>query len=379
MPIQKKLFRILITPGAAWCMLLGAYEAMAGNLRDFYQIGQFISDSMTEKYLASNTETMQGTPSDPSAIERHISQETSVRLKKIPDEAEIIFDMGEYIYVMDRNGENVTQITFENPRDWRHVALFYDRRYVVGNTHEKSARADYLSKLWIFDLEKGTEARLVPEFEKAGVGGVSIGPKGFVYFAGRESDKLSVPMALYRVKYDGTGVQQLTEVNAADVAVSEDGQYVAFLHFVQGGLPGTDEPNHTEAWIVGSDGSNPHPVFTKGGAMGFGSLHDPELSPDNRRVTFSMVNRDFKNWPDNELMNTAHDIWVVNTDGSNLTRVTQPGPISIIPSWKDDWIVFVELNQKDNYRGASIIKSDGTGYGRIKEGASTPKWIPPRD
>jgi Tol biopolymer transport system component len=236
---------------------------------------------------------------------------------------------------------------------------------------------DFLAALWIFDLEEGTEAQLVPDFEKAGVGGVSIGPNGFVYFAGRESEKIPVPLVLYKIRCDGTGLKQLTEQNAADVAVSEDGSLVAFLHLVPEGLPGTDEPNHTEAWVVGVDGSNPHPVYTGGGAMGVGSIHDPELSPDNKRVAFSRVNPDFKNWPDNPNANTAHDLWVVNVDGTGLTRITKPGPISIVPSWNGDWLVFLELNEKEDYRGPALIKADGTGYKKIKQNAGMPKWMPP--
>lgn len=308
---------------------------------------------------------------------QHISERTSVKPGRIPDEAEIIYHMDGYIHVMDRDGENVAQITFEHPRHWEHVAASYDRRYVVGNCYEGHMEPDFMSRLWLLDLEQGTEVQLLPEFEKIGVGGVSFGPDGYIYCAGRESDKIPVPLVAYRVRYDGSGISQLTKINAVDLAVSDDGRFVAFMHLVMEGLPGTNDPNHTEAWIVGVDGSNPHPVYRGGGAMGTGSIHDPELSPDNNRVAFSRVNPDFHNWPEVPNLNTAHDIWVCNVDGSGLARVTRPGPISIVPSWKGDWLVYLEINEKDDYKGAAIIKADGTGYKKVKQGATMPKWMPP--
>ena len=313
-----------------------------------------------------------------------------VRVAKVPALAEIVYHSGGYIYVMDRNGQNVTQITFENPHHYEHVAVSFDHRFVVANEQKPNpeGKPGGLSLLWLFDLEKGTEARLVPEFDTAGNGGVAWDAKGFVYFAGKERDVVPDPKTqddfianaaandVYRIKFDGTGLQRLTNTKTrgeADISVSEDGTLVTFMDVV------TDPGNeYTEIWVINSDGRNPRLVYT-GGKPGIASVHDPEVSPDNTRVAFSKVDRDVPpNFPDHPVLNTAHDIWAINVDGTGFTRLTKPGPISIIPNWEDGLIVYTEISEKGNYIGASIVRADGQDQlpKRIKPGASSPKWIP---
>jgi Tol biopolymer transport system component len=107
-------------------------------------------------------------------------------------------------------------------------------------------------------------------------------------------------------------------------------------------------------------------------------VHDPELSPDDTHMVFSQVNPDFKNFPSDPNANTAHDIYIINVDGSGLTRVTQPGPISIVPDWKGNWLLYLELTDKSTppYLGISRIHPDGSGHQRIKPNANIAKFIP---
>ena len=178
------------------------------------------------------------------------------------------------------------------------------------------------------------------------------------------------------MRSDGSGLTQLTQINSADVSISQDGRLVTFMTVAPGGLPGSDADHHTEIWVADADGSNAHAVFRKGGAMGVASVHDPEFSPDNARIIFSMVNPAFKNWPDRPGLNTAHDLWIVDRDDGQLTRITPPGPLSIIPNWQDEWIVYCELNEKDNYMGMAVVRGDGTGRKRLRAGFGFAKWIP---
>jgi Tol biopolymer transport system component len=109
------------------------------------------------------------------------------------------------------------------------------------------------------------------------------------------------------------------------------------------------------------------------------SVHDPENSPDNRRVVFSKVNSHVPpNFPSNPDANTAHDIWTVQADGSDPIRLTKPGPISIIPDWKGDTVVYMQISERDSYSGACVVSATGVEQEplRIKPGAQSPKWIP---
>ncbi|MBI5722372.1 MAG: hypothetical protein HZA50_00275 [Planctomycetes bacterium] len=333
--------------------------------------------------------------SAPTGTGPAISSPTPVRLAKIPTSAEIVFHQDGCIYTMDRNGQNVTQITFEKVEyAWEHAAVSPDRRFVVGNEplpHSTGGRPGLWCRVWLFDLEKGTRAQLLPQWVMVGNGGVDWDRKGFIYFAAKERFVFANPKGLsdmlaeagahdvYKIKFDGTGLTRLTNTPdraEADVSVSEDGTLVAGVSQVVG--PDNSTRDLTEIWIMHSDGTNPRVVY-RGGKVGVSSVHDPELSPDNSKVAFSMVN---SNVPPNfrkiSVANTAHDICTINVDGTGFTRLTKPGPISIVPDWHDHLIVYFEGNEKEKYIGASVVTDNSTNQTqrRFKAGANSPKWIP---
>lgn len=294
-----------------------------------------------------------------------------VRLTQIPDFADLVFQEGGFVHVMDRSGERVAQITHENARHWEHVAVSHDHRYLAGDAH---GALEGTYELWVFDLERDTETRLLPDYRMAGVGGVAWGPDGYLYFA---ASKTGPPhQFVYKIGPDASGLTQLTDINSVDVSVSPDGQLVTFMHVAPGGLAESAADHHTEVWVVQADGSDARPIYRDGGAMGVASVHDPEISSGNDQIIFSKVNPAFKNWPDRPGLNTAHDLWVVNLDGSDLKRVTPPGAISIIPNWLGEWIVYCELNEQENYMGMALIRPDGTGKKRLRPGFGFAKWIP---
>ncbi len=330
-------------------------------------------------------------PPPPQAFGTRITAPVSVKLNRIPDQAEIIFLQDGYrIYVMDRGGAHVTQITFERPRQYEHVAVSPDRRFVVANeqlpnpTHQPGGK----SVIWLYDLERGTEAQLVPDFKTAGNGGVDWDASGFIYFAAQEKDVVANPQTpddhiknavandVYKIRHDGTGLLRLTQTadgGEADVGVSPDGSLVSYIKEVIDLSSG----NHTEVWVMNADGSNPRMVY-KGGLVKQASVHDPEISPDNKQVAFSKVNPDFKNFRNDPAANTAHDLYVTNLDGTGLRRLTRPGPISVLPNWKDSLILYTELNEAARYGGSSIVNDQGIDQlpERVRAGPWAPNWIP---
>jgi WD40-like Beta Propeller Repeat len=310
-----------------------------------------------------------------------------VRLSKIPDNAKIVFHDKEMIYVMDANGGNITPITFDRGRHYEHVAVSPDRKYIVANYFLDPSRGGQSSALVLFDLDAGMERPLVPNFVMAGNGGVDWDRNGNIYFAGVERLPFDQPKGrdefianagandVYRVKYDGTGLTRLTNTSdrgEADVSVSPDGTHIAYMATY------INPPNDTtEIWINSADGNAPRLVY-KGGKMGVTSVHDPEISPDGSEIIFSKVNPDFKNFKSDPGANTAHDLYRIRLDGSQLTRVTQPGPISVIPDWMGNQVLFLLLTDREStpYRGIAVINSDGTGLHRINSSANIAKWIP---
>src|SRR5437867_2701999 len=195
---------------------------------------------------------------------------------------------------MDGDGENATQITFGR-RHYEHAAVSHDCKRIVANEWTRPTEGGMSSRLWVFDLDQGTEAQLLPHFRMAGNGGVDWDPPGFIYFAGIDRNVVPNPRLradfianagandVYKVKWDGTGLTRLTNTpdrGEADVQVSADGTLVTFM------ATKIDPPNdYAEIWILNSDGTNRRLVY-KGGKDKVGSVHDPAFAPGNTKLVF---------------------------------------------------------------------------------------------
>lgn len=306
----------------------------------------------------------------PITQEKYITEPKPVKLGKIPESAEIVYHQDGFVYVMDRNGENVTQITFGEPRQYEHVAISHDHRYVAGNQVNTGI-------LYIYGLQNNTETKVLG-FAQAGGGGMDWDPDGYVYFGAAKPNEAA---DIYKMKADGTKLVRLTNipmVMKADVSVSPDGTLVAYVKAFP--KPAPPKLVTTEIWLMNADGSNAHMVkrADRPGRPAIDGIADPEITDDNKRVIFSERNLDVPpNFPSISWLNTAHDIWIINIDGTNLSRITQPGPISIIPDWKDGWVLYNESSDKKNtHWDTALIRDDGTGYKIIRQGTGFAKWIP---
>ena len=311
-----------------------------------------------------------------------------VKLGKIPPKAALIYHLDGTIRVMNSTGGAEAEITFVK-RNYEHKAVSFDRRWIVANEQMPNPAADPggRSRLWLFDLESGTERRLVPDFITAGNGGVAFDKDGWIYFAGKDKDPFPKPSDMkehianaaandvWRVRVDGTGLTRLgaTPEGEADVAVTRDGALVTGMSLV------IDPPNDTTVvWTQPMDGG-PRRVVYKGGKPKVSSAHDPEISDDKRFVVFSRPNTEVEpNFKDNPDANTAHDLFAAELATGKERRLTEPGPISIAPSIRGDEVVYHYGSDTFRYAGAAIVKLSGTDQKPrlIKPGATFTRWFP---
>lgn len=131
---------------------------------------------------------------------------------------------------------------------------------------------------------------------------------------------------------DGSTQTLLVDTGGGDVAPtwSPDGSKIAF-HSDAGGT--------TEVYVAGADGSAPTPVTALGGA------NNPDWSPDGTKITF--VN--------------SQDVYVVNSDGTGVTNLTNSGSTELFANWSPDGSkIHYSSNASGNY-DVWVMSADGTG------------------
>jgi dipeptidyl aminopeptidase/acylaminoacyl peptidase len=154
---------------------------------------------------------------------------------------------------------------------------------------------------------------------------------------------------------DGTGV----EVIPADIWVeypawSPDGTRIAFM--AQEPTASGDDPDYN-IYVMNTDGTGLARLTDAPGSDGF-----PSWSPDGTRIAFSTTRDDCRNADAADCLSSGdigpyHSLYVMNADGSDQNRITTQ--FAMFTDWSPDgsYLVFSP--------GLNVIRPDGTGLTSI--------------
>lgn len=142
---------------------------------------------------------------------------------------------------------------------------------------------------------------------------------------------------VYSVKPNGNDLRRLTDAPGFDActAYSADGKSIAFCSARSGSF---------EIWAMKANGMQQHQVTHTGGFLLF-----PDYSPDGTKLAFG-----------GRLPGDSNeDIFLVNTDGTGLVRLTTDPGNDRLPAWSPDGSKIVFLSDRTGVFQVWVMDADG--------------------
>ena len=165
------------------------------------------------------------------------------------------------------------------------------------------------------------------------------------------------------VKPDGTGLKNLTNDPSRDVspAWSPDGKQIVF----------TSNRGATtqvlQLFLMNSDGSNPHRIYTSSGTSGA-----PSWSPDGKQIVFANDKEDYRSG--------NFEIFTIEPENSEAEkRLTFRKRYDVSPVFSPNGKKIVFVSELDGNSEVYLMNSDGTNLVRLTRNAAediSPRWSP---
>jgi Tol biopolymer transport system component len=175
---------------------------------------------------------------------------------------------------------------------------------------------------------------------------------------------------IYTILEDGSGLHQLTSDVAPDNSLFPAWSPDGSKIAFSSTRERTSTDPGLDIWVMNADGSNQTRLTDAAGQNGRASW-----SPDGSKIAYAsivtlVVGSD---------TTQVGEIWVMNADGSNETALTSDGAFASSPSWSPDGSKIVFQSNRDGTDQLYVMNADGSGITRLTNGAwgdQVPAWSP---
>ncbi len=161
---------------------------------------------------------------------------------------------------------------------------------------------------------------------------------------------------LYTMTPSGSNIRRLTNTtfNEGWPSWTPDGQQIVFS---------SDRTGQSEIYIMRWDGSDVRQLTDRP------DTYDtyPFISPDGTKIAFSSQVTEVN----------EGEIYVMDLDGQNLTRLTSTAALNYDPSWSPDGSKIVFVSDRDGNDNIYVMNADGSNQTRITDDPgedTTPSW-----
>jgi Tol biopolymer transport system component len=245
------------------------------------------------------------------------------------------------IYLMDADGGNIVQLTFNSYEESGAMCSPDGRRiaFVSGR--------DGNSEIYVVNVDgSGLERLTNDSLEDLGPSWSRDGTK-IAFTSDRDGDR-----EIFVMNSDGSGLQQLTQNTATDgfQDFSPDGSNIAFH---------SDRDGTLDIWVIDSDGANPHKLPNMAGRNFM-----PEWSPDGTQILFESDRHG------------PLELYIMDADGGNLRRLTYTFSDNHEPDWSPDGSQIMFASFQGGDYDIMLINADGNGLVNMTSASAAMDWAP---
>ena len=258
------------------------------------------------------------------------------------------------IYSVRSDGSGLRKIS-RQPVNCLPAAWRFDKKKIVMAIYTKLGVAQkrdvWRSHLTIMDARTGAIRNIaIAGHPNLQASNPSFTPSGReVIFTGMVRPRFA---NLYRVRVDGSHLQQLTKTEYAENArYSKDAKTIVFSAFGK---------RQQDIWVMNAQGKNARQLTRNAG-----NNQSPVFSPDGKKIAFV------------SLRNRRYQIHAMNADGSDQKQLTSTRENNFFPAFSPDGRQIAFMRRSGKIEQIYVMNADGANQRRVtslKNGCAYPDW-----